>query len=301
LLPTVQVLLSTYNGEKTVERQINSILKQAGVRVNILVRDDGSIDNTQKILRKLQDRNPERIELFFGSNLGWRASFFKLMELSGSADFFAFSDQDDIWFANKLSASIAPMKKSLRSPEMVHVQSLEVDENLQQLPNQRKKLPEPLSFKMAVVSELFQGCSMVWNRAAMDIVKENLPSSPDIPHDFWTGLICYLVGDVQFVTEPQFYHIRYSDNSSTDGNILKGRVARIKKVLKHQKAYINPCRDLLHTSVLFSPEERNFFETVTDYKEHFHLRMSLVLDKDFRRPSSLATLLLKAQILLGQY
>ena len=101
----VIVLLSSYNGEKYIKQQIDSILNQTGVEVIIMVRDDGSKDNTISILEDYQ-RNVSSFELIKGDNCGSTASFSRLLAYAyskfGNDVLYAFSDQDDVWQKEKL-------------------------------------------------------------------------------------------------------------------------------------------------------------------------------------------------------
>ena len=96
----IQVLMSTYNGEKYLKEQIESILNQEKVEVNILIRDDGSCDKTLKIIKELS-KNP-KISYYEGKNIGPAKSFMDLVNKSGDKfNYYAFADQDDIWMPNK--------------------------------------------------------------------------------------------------------------------------------------------------------------------------------------------------------
>lgn len=108
----IAILLSTYNGEKWIIEQINSILNQTGVDVTIFVRDDGSSDNTVEIIKKLQNENDNIILINDGDYLNWgvKGSFTKLLNYARKYkikyDFYAFSDQDDVWLENKLIRAV---------------------------------------------------------------------------------------------------------------------------------------------------------------------------------------------------
>ena len=104
----IQILMSVYNGEKYLETQIKSILSQDCERKNIakvtlLIRDDGSSDNTHEILNKYSKLYPDSIRWYKGENIGVINSFFDLVEHSDEVDYYAFSDQDDYWLPDKLS------------------------------------------------------------------------------------------------------------------------------------------------------------------------------------------------------
>lgn len=92
---SVQVVMSTYNGEKYLKEQIDSILSQEGVDVRLYIRDDGSSDRTTDILASYQEHKNVKIEK--GNNLGFAKSFLTALDECDEADYYAFSDQDDVW------------------------------------------------------------------------------------------------------------------------------------------------------------------------------------------------------------
>ena len=104
----VLILLSTYNGEKYLEEQLNTILNQTTeeISVSIIIRDDGSSDNTIKIINKYIN-DYDCIKLIKGKNLGPALSFRELINLADETySFYAFADQDDIWVKGKIEAAV---------------------------------------------------------------------------------------------------------------------------------------------------------------------------------------------------
>ena len=100
----VAVVLSTYNGEKYVKEQLDSILKQTYKNVEIIVRDDGSKDSTVEIIKEYQEKH-KNIKLVVGENLGFIKSFFELLKIA-EADYYSYADQDDIWVKNKIELAV---------------------------------------------------------------------------------------------------------------------------------------------------------------------------------------------------
>ena len=105
----ILVMMSTYNGEKYIREQIDSILHQKDVKVDIVVRDDGSKDNTQNILKNYSSKY-KNIKWSQGDNVGPCKSFLELLYSSGEYEYYAFADQDDYWYPNKLKAATEKMK-----------------------------------------------------------------------------------------------------------------------------------------------------------------------------------------------
>ena len=112
----VQVLLSTYNGEKYLKEQIESILKQKEVDKKLIVRDDGSSDSTIKILEEISNKN-KKIIFYKGKNIGPARSFMELLKKSEEADYYSFADQDDIWEENKIISAINKLN-NINEPEL---------------------------------------------------------------------------------------------------------------------------------------------------------------------------------------
>jgi glycosyltransferase involved in cell wall biosynthesis len=106
--PKVLVLMSTYNGERFLREQLDSILSQQDVEISLLVRDDGSKDNTCQILSDYASKHQNVIWKSF-ENVGFVKSFSALIRMANTsdidADFYAFADQDDIWMSNKLATA----------------------------------------------------------------------------------------------------------------------------------------------------------------------------------------------------
>ena len=97
--------MSTFNGEKYLQEQLNSLFNQENIKLDILVRDDNSTDKTKEIL----DRN--HIKWYTGKNLKPAKSFFDLIKKSGDFEYYAFCDQDDVWDNKKLYIAIKKLEK----------------------------------------------------------------------------------------------------------------------------------------------------------------------------------------------
>ena len=104
----ITVLMSTYNGEKYLREQIESILNQKNVRVQILVRDDGSTDHTHIILDEYQKNG--KLNWYTGMNLKSSKSFMNLVTKAPETEYYAFCDQDDVWNNDKLYRAVNKLK-----------------------------------------------------------------------------------------------------------------------------------------------------------------------------------------------
>lgn len=108
----INVLVSTYNGEKYIEEQLKSIDCQTYSNVHVYVRDDGSTDHTVELVNRYIRENElsDKYTVATGENIGFSKSFHLLMQMADSGEYWAFCDQDDVWYPNKLSNAVKWMQ-----------------------------------------------------------------------------------------------------------------------------------------------------------------------------------------------
>ena len=189
----VAVLMSTYNGEKYLKEQIDSILNQKSVDVTLYVRDDGSSDNTMKIISSYDSSNQVRI-ICDGENVGPGLSFMKLLfhvvKEQEEYDYYAFADQDDIWLEEKLYMAIN--KINSKDKPVLYCSNQTLYQGGKEKGMKFNSIPE-ISMIRSVSSNDFAGCTMVFNRVmALDIVSRKLPGKDFLKsrnHDAWIYMI----------------------------------------------------------------------------------------------------------------
>ena len=297
----VTVVISTYNGGKYLARQLDSIFAQEEVKVKVFVRDDGSSDNSREVLEQYQkEKQPENLLFSFEENCGWQRSFLKALLKAPDADYYAYSDQDDIWFPEKLKKCVEKLEKHNNTmPLMVHHDRKRVDAELNPLPDTSIKPDRPLNYQQAVLAEQ-QGCAMVFNRTAKDMVCRYMPKAK-VPHDQWVNTLCYYFGEIYSIKSPLIYHIQYGNNTSTAGNVRGGQLQRFRTLLSGKEVYINVAEDLLRGyGDLLSYEQREFLIRLRDYRHNIYYRLRLLFSPNFRRLSIIGTIGLKISILLGK-
>ena len=128
---TIEILMATYNGEKYISEQINSIINQTYKNWKLLIRDDGSKDETLEILKEYEKKD-KRINILRDTkgNLGFVKNFEELLKNS-SEEFIMFSDQDDYWLENKIELYINELIKlseiERKNPLLLHSNSFLCD------------------------------------------------------------------------------------------------------------------------------------------------------------------------------
>lgn len=302
-MKSVTVVLSTYNGALHIERQLDSIFAQSGVLVKVVIRDDNSKDNTLQIIENYIKRYPTRdIKLIKGENLGFAKSFFVALASCDETEFYAFSDQDDVWKKEKLIKCIGAIHDDESIPQLSYCRMYRSDIDLNLLDEQVDVLvPEALTKKITLTKTFNYGAATVINKAAKNLVCRTWPEIKDLPHDMWVGLLCFWFGKVYYVDEPLYYWIRYNTSVTGEGTKKTGCIYRVKKSLNGQ-SYINVAPVLLeHYGDLLTKEDAIFLKKITDYKKQMSDKISLLFDAEFKRDSILGTIVLKMGILLGWY
>ncbi len=203
----VQVLMSTYNGERFLREQIESLLGQSWKNLEILIRDDGSKDRTREILKEYSDKY-DNIQIYLESNLGVTRSFFELLKKS-DADYAAFCDQDDIWLEHKIEAAVAKLKQE-DGPALYCSNKILTDSSGTPMEKQDSRMREP-GFGNAAVECICTGCTAVMNRKLIEILKRKLPEHA-VLHDWWTYLAASYAGKVIYDEHAYIYYRQHEEN-----------------------------------------------------------------------------------------
>lgn len=297
----ITVVMSTYNGSKYIEAQLDSIFQQVGVKVLCYVRDDGSTDDTLQVLKKYASTSGDLI-ICEGENVGWERSFLLALKDAPQADYYAFADQDDIWFEDKLISGIKMLEKegSKNKPCMYHCNKISVTEDLKPLAHQVRRTPRPLNRQNALIQEYAQGCSIIMNENARQLVTKYIPREK-IAHDYWCGLLCYLFGEVIYDNKPHFYHISHGNNASGEGHIIGSWKGRLKKFFAGETVYYTPFSDLEKGYAdMLSKTDKKFILKLKYYKKSLKAKLVLFFSPKFVRDSILGTCSLKMAILLNK-
>ncbi len=192
----ISILLSTYNGERYLAEQIDSILAQDYQDWRLYVRDDGSSDGTKALLQGYLSCD-ERISILEdGENVGVKASFERLLARCSAGDYWMFADQDDVWLPNKLSTLLVVMQAAenqhVGKAVVVHSDLRLVDEKLHEIApsfwtyaNIHPETVDHNKYYLAIANSV-TGCAMMFNREARDV---SLPFAPYAAlHDAWIPL-----------------------------------------------------------------------------------------------------------------
>ncbi|WP_297931939.1 glycosyltransferase [uncultured Coprobacter sp.] len=296
----VAVLMSTYNGEKYLKAQIESILSQRGdFHLDLCVRDDGSTDRTRAILESYAAEG--KLTWYYGENLGPAKSFFDLLYHSPNYEYYAFSDQDDVWFPDKIQHAISALKEYGDHPSLYFARGKTVDSDLNEL-SQKERTPV-LNLQSIAVCSFAAGCTMLFNKTLAGILRSNSIPNQSIMHDYFVLLLCKAVGgDI-------FFDDRYVMYYRQHGNNVIGSVVGVKnKIIDRLKMIFVPCKVSIANQAseilrLYNEEvdfpSKKILRCVADYKHRISCRLKLVLSPKVKSYSCLASFVVKLSLLLG--
>lgn len=275
----VQIFLSTYNGEKYIEAQLESLFVQKDVDISILVRDDGSTDNTIDILKKYEDLG--KIRLIEGFNQGYKKSFISLVKENVYSDYYAFCDQDDVWLPEKLSRAISMIEKfDIDNRPLLYASSLQrVDKNLDFLSMQNFKNLK-LTLEAEFTRHRLAGCSFVFNNKLRNLLRES--QNIDCSHDKLATILCIACGgEVIFDRNSYILFRRHGKNTSVDSLNL---VDKVKKDLRHYLLRQNNA-SILAKDILsqyynqITRQNRTFLNLLVGYKKSYLKTFNLALNQ----------------------
>lgn len=299
--PDVLVLMSTYNGEKYLEAQVQSILNQENVNVTLLIRDDGSKDSTLDILNRLQSTH-QNIKVLSEPNKGSAQSFFRLLRISADLNFqyYCLSDQDDIWEPQKLDRAVSFLKNSADTPALYCSNLKVVDSDL----NFVRMMNKPGTFPYkdtSLLKNIVTGCTAVMNRKFIELFNSLPIPQKAVMHDWWLYCLACYFGNIIYDQEAFIKYRQHSANvygarSNSWGSRLKGLNSSIKNSEKEHyretqaREFINLIGDSLPT------KDRETINLIANYRESLINRLKIALNfKQFKKIS----VRLRIRILLG--
>lgn len=297
----VAVLMSTYNGEKYFDEQIHTILAQNGdFQVDIWVRDDGSTDGTQAVLKRYQEEG--LLRWYTGCNLGSARSFMDLLNKCKGYDYYAFADQDDYWLPGKIQAAIDALKDK-KGKHLYFSNAELVDCELNPLGRNVYKVSPCLDFETLCCAGGILGCTTVFNSELAVAVQENELPQKIIMHDFYMDELCLALGG-SIICDLNVYMKYRQHGSNVVGvpyGILGTLKSRIKDITKKQSISIADQADELLRIYKDEIDEHRctWLRKVASYKKNIVTRGALACSRRTKYMNRNMGLKLRLSILFG--
>lgn len=246
----VSILMSTYNGAPFLKTQIDSILCQTYTGFSLIIRDDGSCDDTLEILNAYDD---PRITVIQGDNLGPADSFFSLLREAPEADYLFFSDQDDVWYPYKLECMLSQIKAYDDVPAMVFSDFEMIDEMGKRTRDSfydyaAISVPSGVVGLEKILAHPYVfGCASVINRKLADCL-QNPPVGIEM-HDCWISLTAAAIGKLVYMPQKTIAH-RFHSRNATGRKGQANLINRIKRVTTGFSAQVDNSTLRLHQVTL---------------------------------------------------
>lgn len=235
----IDILLASYNGEKYIGEQLDSVLKQDFEDFKLTIRDDASADRTADIVRRYEKRFPGKISFSVNrENSGCAGANFFSMLKAVKGDYVMFCDQDDVWFPDKASKSLKKMLAAeaefgRETPLLLHTDLTVTDESLRvkakSLFAYQRLNPHGAALNKLLVQNVATGCTFMLNRALADRLTHTPQSVP--VHDWWIALYAACCGRLVLLDEPTLFYRQHGANTcgAQDMGDIRYMAERLKK------------------------------------------------------------------------
>lgn len=281
------VLMSTYNGEKYIRQQLDSLLSQTLKPDQICIRDDGSEDDTIAILEEYAGRYPF-IKYYCGQNRGPAKSFWELICNCEEADYYSLCDQDDVWFDDKLSAAVEMLQKEEQSQPLLYCSKFTLtDSELNPIDSDVSSLYGFSDFPHSLIYHTAPGCTFVFNHAAREkIVKYDVEKEYCLIHDAIIHKVVAMFGKMILDNKSHIYYRQHGNNEiGMNANKAKVFIERVDRFLngkirnyrsKTAKSLLNVYGDEI------DEDKKELVDIVANYMNDPKLKRELLSRECFR-------------------
>ncbi len=232
----ISILLCTFNGQKYLKAQLDSIATQHYHDWDLWISDDGSTDQTLEICRDFQQRykGKHNVHILNGPRKGFSKNFLSLIERCDSkSEYFCFADQDDIWLPDKIERAIIKLRGADNEKPLLYCSRCELvnGEGLRYKPPKfsRSHCSKPC-FQNALVQSIASGNTMVINVIAKDLLVKTLPKGKIPSHDWWTYIIISgFGGEVIYDRISRILYRQHENNLVGDNSSVFAKLTRLRK------------------------------------------------------------------------
>lgn len=286
----VCILLSAYNGTEFIEEQLDSLLKQKDANFHILIRDDGSTDDTMDILQTYKKSYPELIDIISGKNVGFVQSFTSLTDEAYSRypdmQYFAFCDQDDVWLPNKLNAGIRMLEQEDKTIPVTYCSNTTlVDKDLNIIRQTWDYKKVKITKERSMIQNFATGCTMIFNRTAARLYMRYIPKSTR-EHDYFLFQLCVFLGKVIWDKESYIYYRQHGHNQigmSDFKGRLHHRLARFRNKELNKRNHETRNYDFMNALKEVLPmEDIAILSSIVFYRRNIWSKLSLIFDRKIK-------------------
>ena len=282
----ISIAMCSYNGERFIKEQIDSILDQSYSNFELIITDDCSSDTTIDIIKNYQE-NDKRIKLYQNdTNLGFVKNFEKAISLC-KGEYIALADQDDIWKKDKLKIFIENIDENV----LIYSDAILIDEHSQSM---NKELIRPTNDLVSgsnnrafILTNCVSGNTLMFKKALLQYI---LPIPDDVSfHDIWIAFVASTYGSITFTNESMTYYRRYPEQvtKSREKNYESffDRFEKKKDIrLKSANVAIKDLNLFLSLKILKNEETREIIEMLIKHFENYeHIYYNKSLHKILKK------------------
>lgn len=266
----IGILLSTFNGQKYLREQLTSIVNQTNKDWKLFIRDDGSTDDTIKIIYEFENRY-DNIHLITDNmgNVRPLRSFRSLVGYAAKFDYIMFCDQDDIWYRNKVDLSILKIKEleNTHKYALAYTNYIVRNNDIDTIAysHDMSELNTP---NRILVQSWLMGCTMIMN-SEMAVLAQKIPESAE-NHDNWYAKIASMVTEIGYISEPTMIHRLHNNNVTGRENTGHKKVqlySLFELVKNRKKEFYKQYETFLEITSLVSkiPSRKKHIEVLKAY------------------------------------
>ena len=300
----IVIMLSTYNGSKFLKYQLDSINNQDvnNLEIEIVARDDGSVDNTVQILNRQFDNVMIHI-IKDKRKLGACDSFLELILNAPAADYYAFVDQDDLWDRNKLSVAIEEIDQNADGKPMLWASNCRIiNEHNTILQNSLQKSDPVFSIPSQLICGSLQGCSMVFNKELFTILK-NCRFNYTPMHDILVTMLAICYGKIIYSMEPLFSYRMHADNVvAKNGKSLKTRIKQSMVLWFGEKNKYSISRfasEILNHCSNLNKDDEEYLRNIIECRRSMRARLKIINNSRTISNNKRALISFKIRVIIG--
>ena len=267
----ISIAMTTYNGEKYLKEQLDSLYSQTLLPDEIVVVDDCSTDSTSDILEEYH-KSKGLIYIINDTNLGVNKNFEKAIRLC-KGEYIAICDQDDIWLTTKIERSINKLREIEKNnlPSLVTSEKIDIDK-LGEIIYRPKQKGDSDEYYISLFNHYMQGCTMFMNRKLLEYILP-LPDRKEIMYDVFIGLTASMVGNKYNIGEPLMYYRRHENN-------VTGRIGEKTKIKKSIFEKYFPFYSKGRFNNMYYVDERNSSYFIPDRKNLYYKIIDISSEKN---------------------
>lgn len=234
---SIAILIATYQGEPYLKQQLDSLLQQTNTDWTAYLHDDGSKDETRRIIKQYCKEYPDRFIEVEGPSCGSAKANFMYLTKSVESKLYMYCDQDDVWLERKIELTVKRMRAiySKERPCLVYTDLKVVGEDLSVIADSMAKYQNlscsRIGLSYALIQNVVTGCTMMINRALRNAMIRECNMDAIIMHDWWAALIANAFGRVSYLDKPTILYRQHHDNSVGAKRVVS--FDNIKKMLNN--------------------------------------------------------------------